>query len=334
MRTALALSTLAVLTSVATAEIERGLTSHFSTWLKNNNYGQYKFERTDLVGGSYGGKASDSDTVDNIPIVFFHGNSDIAVGTQGLFTGMTKPIEYFLTKGYKKSEMYITTWGPGNQYQAQNQQHSKEYLTYLRQFTEAVLAYTGAPKIHVISHSMGVTLARRVIKGGQVNADATPYNLGPSLAGKVDTFIGIAGANYGLVNCYLIPLSFPTCNQLNGFYPGDMYGVQGLSQYLKELNNDQIKEGDNVFAIFSTSDDLISYGDVVYGQYTSVWPTVQSYKTFTFQISCHMKLRDETAPDQYNLITNHAFKAVNLSLEESAVEGPIVELNSSKAFLE
>lgn len=116
MRTALALSTLAVLASVATADIERGLTPHFSNWLKNNGYGQYKFERTDLVGGAYGGKSSDSDTVDNIPIVFFHGNSDIAVGTQGLFTGMTKPITYFLSQGYKKSEMYITTWGPGSQW--------------------------------------------------------------------------------------------------------------------------------------------------------------------------------------------------------------------------
>ena len=63
MRTALALSTLAVLASVASADIERGLTSHFSAWLNANGYGKYKFERTDLVGGAYGGKSSDSDNV-------------------------------------------------------------------------------------------------------------------------------------------------------------------------------------------------------------------------------------------------------------------------------
>jgi len=39
-------------------------------------------------------------------------------------------------------------------------------LEYLRAFTEAVIAYTGAAKIDVIGHSMGVTLSRRVIKGG------------------------------------------------------------------------------------------------------------------------------------------------------------------------
>jgi len=171
------------------------------------------------------------------------------------------------------------------------------------------MKYTGSDRINVIGHSMGVTLARRVIKGGVVNAAPTSFNLGPSLAGNVDTFIGIAGANYGLVNCGLVSL-FATCNQLNGFYPGDLLCVSGPSKYLAELNNDQIKEGNHVYAIFSTSDDLIGYGDMVCGRYTSLWPTVDSYKTFSFTISCHMKLRDETADAQYNLITNQSFTAL------------------------
>lgn len=325
MRSVLALTTAAVLATVAQADIERGLTPHFSQWLNAHNYGQYKFERTDLVGGAFGGKDSDSDTVSNTPIVFFHGNSDIAVGVVGLFTGFTKPIEYFMTKGYKKSEMYITTWGPGDKNQAQNQAHTKEYLTYLRAFTEAVLEYTGAEKIHIIGHSMGVTLGRRVIKGGMVNAAQQPFNLGPSLANRVDTFVAIAGANYGLVTCYMIPLNFPTCNQLNGFYPGDAIGPQGLSQYLKELNNDQIKEGSHVFAIFSTSDDLIGFGDIVYGQYTSVFPTVDASKTFTFQISCHMKLRDDTAAEQYNLITKHSFQSSNFIVDGEPIATNFLE---------
>ena len=113
--------------------------------------------------------------------------------------------------GYSKSELYITTWGPGDKSKATDQTHSKEYLTYLRAFTEAVISYTGAEKINIISHSMGVTLGRRVIKGGKVTAAATPFNLGPSLANKVDTFIGLAGATYGLTTCYMLPM-FATCN--------------------------------------------------------------------------------------------------------------------------
>jgi len=80
-----------------------------------------------------------------------------------------------------------------------------------------------------------------------------------------------------------------------------------MSSYLDELNKDSIKEGSHVFSIFSMSDDLIGFGDIVYGRYTSVWPTVDTYKTFSYEISCHMKLRDETAPEQFNLITNHKF---------------------------
>jgi hypothetical protein len=72
----------------------------------------------DLVGGAYGGKSSDSDKLQHNPIVFFHGNSDVAVGTYDLFTGFSKTIEYFLSMGYSKSEMYITTWGPGDKTKA------------------------------------------------------------------------------------------------------------------------------------------------------------------------------------------------------------------------
>jgi len=85
---------------------------------------------------------------------------------------------------------------------------------------------------------MGVTLGRRIIKGGKVNAEAQPFDLGPSLAGKVDTFVGIAGANWGLTACYLDPLP-GTCSSLNGFYPGYAYGPLGLSSYLADLNNDK-----------------------------------------------------------------------------------------------
>ena len=105
-------------------DIDRGLTPHFSNWLNANGYGKYKFERTDLVGGAFGGKSSDSDSINNIPVVFFHGNSDIAVGVVDLFTGFSKSIEYFSANGYKKSEMYITTWGPGDKNRAQDQSHS------------------------------------------------------------------------------------------------------------------------------------------------------------------------------------------------------------------
>jgi len=48
----------------------------------------------------------------------------------------------------------------------------------LRKFTEAVIAYTGAEKIDIIGHSMGVILGRRILKGGLVHEDEGDFNLG------------------------------------------------------------------------------------------------------------------------------------------------------------
>ena len=118
---------------------------------------------------------------------------------------------------------------------------------------------------------MGVTLGRAVIKGGTYPEPEGSFDLGVSIADKVDTFVGIAGANYGLVNCYLM-YYVDTCNEANGFYPGEAHDVD-LSKYLDAVNKNTIKEGAHTFAIFSTWDDLIGYGDEVYGVYTSEFPT-------------------------------------------------------------
>jgi triacylglycerol lipase len=64
---------------------------------------------------------------------------------------------------------------------------------------------------------MGVTLARKAIKGGSASDDLAGgvYNLGAPLSAKVNVFIGIAGANEGLVDCYSSP-ELPTCGYTNG----------------------------------------------------------------------------------------------------------------------
>lgn len=187
-------------------------------------------------------------------------------------------------------------------------------MTYLRAFTEAVIKYTGAEKVDVIGHSMGVTLGRRVIKGGKVSGLFSSYDLGPSLADKVDTFVGIAGANLGLVTCQYVGSMLPTCNTLNGFYPGTAANV-GLSTFLKDLNDDTTKEGDHVFAMYSTQDDLIMYGDKVFGQFTSKWPTIDDFKQYETSQYTHINMRDLTKDVQYNLVTKHSFTATQESAE-------------------
>ena len=114
------------------------------------------------------------------------------MGTSSWQTGFRTSIEFFLQKGYKPSELYITTWGNGNSLEAGLRYHSKEYLTFLRAFVEAVLKYTGKQKVNIIGHSMGVTLARKVVKGGAAydGLAGGAYDVGPSLCSNVDIFLG------------------------------------------------------------------------------------------------------------------------------------------------
>jgi triacylglycerol lipase len=70
----------------------------------------------------------------------------------------------------------------------------------MRAFVEAVLKYTDSPKVNIIGHSMGVTIGRKIIKGGI--EPAGNYDVGSSLKDKVNIFVGIAGANLGLVACW------------------------------------------------------------------------------------------------------------------------------------
>ncbi len=96
-------------------------------------------------------------------------------------------ITHLKVHGWTKAELYATTWGSADSNKAAFNYHSKEYLTYLRKFVEAVLAYTKSDKVNIVSHSMGVTLARKIIKGGEGHDSLAggSYNLGPPLTDRV-----------------------------------------------------------------------------------------------------------------------------------------------------
>lgn len=287
------------------------LTSHFQTWLNANGYSSYNFVRSDLgANGSYGGKANSSDTVVNQPVIFIHGNSDSALGQSSLMTGWNSSISYFLSQGYKTSEIYATTWGDANPLLSGNQYHSKPNLQKIRAFIQAVKAYTGAAKVDVVTHSMGVTLTRKAILGGS-GSDALnggSYNLGSSLTSSVDTFVGIAGANRGLVSCYQTGGTTPTCANTNGLYPGYLYFgfVVGVSNILTNMNASSHYEGAYTYSIWSTVDEVIGYGNVVYGQYTSQIPSQNGEKRYTAYPYGHINSKDLSGYYQWRMVKYHA----------------------------
>ena len=62
--------------------------------------------------------------------------------------------------------------------------------------------YTGSRQVDIVTHSLGVTIARRFME------------LYPSLARDVVAFVGIAGANHGTSVCRGLDTSYYGCNEI------------------------------------------------------------------------------------------------------------------------
>ncbi|CEF68816.1 Lipase EstA/Esterase EstB family-containing protein [Strongyloides ratti] len=295
-------------------------TEDFRKWLNNNGYSEYDFPKLMFgTSGSYGGKITTNETIQNIPIIFIHGNSDSALNAgTSTTTGWSKNIEYFISNGYKSGELYALTWGDRDPLTASLKVHDCETVIRLRKFIEAVLNYTKSPKINIISHSMGVTLGRKAIQGGiLLEYLGTSCDIGKSINDKIDIFIGISGANLGLCNCegYSSTIS-PTCNPINGLYPGNFCGLNvavcGInplpfpcssviySNFLTTLNNNLTPEASTIFSLWSKNDDIIMYFDYVWGKPTSLIPN--SIKKVVYGLT-HMETKENTLDIQYQMIT-------------------------------
>lgn len=283
------------------------LTTDFQNWINANGYSSYNFNSG---GNSFGGRAFAGEAVVNQPVIFIHGNSDAANGNAFGMTGWTASRNYFISQGYKGAELYAITWGDNNPLYSANQYHSLPNLQRIRAFIQAVKAYTGASKVDIVTHSMGVTLTRKAILGG-TGSDALNggnYNLGASLTSSVDTFVGIAGANRGLVSCYSSGGTTPTCAATNGLYPGYLYFgfVTGVSNILTNMNSSSHYEGAFVYSMWSTVDEIIGYGNLVYGNYTSQIPGQNGEVRFNAVPYGHFNSKDLTGYNQLRMVKFHA----------------------------
>ncbi|PAV75101.1 hypothetical protein WR25_05458 [Diploscapter pachys] len=308
-----------LLVSYSFAAITGPLTQDFQDWLKSNGYDKDDFVRTDehSTQGSYGGKTASANTISNTPVIFIHGNSDSALKSSASATGWDNTIDYFLTKGYTEAELYATSWGDTSPFNAGTRTHNCALLTRMRRFLEAVLAYTKANKVSLITHSMGVTIGRKIIKGGNHEASDGSCNLGSPLNSKIEVYLGLSGGNFGLCNCEGgSEIASATCNNKDGLWPGDSCGLNILtcgaqplpwpcsnvqySKFLMKMNADKTKEADYVFSGWSHMDDLIMYNDIVWGRPTSQIPTEDGHKIY--DIYTHMETKELTANDQYTFV--------------------------------
>ena len=84
-------------------------------WLKMvilifySGYSTYQFDRTDLKCGAFGGRTTAGQKLKKTPIIFLHGNSDVAFGrgtTDGYTawqTGFRSLATYLIAQGYDKT---------------------------------------------------------------------------------------------------------------------------------------------------------------------------------------------------------------------------------------
>lgn len=286
-----------------------GLSPDFRAWLAASKADVAALARDDLVGGSFGGRSQPGEILAHDPVIFVHGNSDKALGSSATQSGWTASRNWFLDHGYSGAELYATTWGPADANQASQQEHSRKHVLALRAFVQAVLAYTGAQKVDIIAHSMGVTLARKVVLGGAATDpnDGGDYDVGAPLTDQVDAFVAIAGANLGLVSCFQTAASTPTCGAVNGLYPGAFVGMQvvGRSSFLENLLEASAFEGAFRYALWSSVDEVIGYGNLVYGKPTSRLPGQTGEITWATAPYGHFGLKDLTGKEQLALVRDH-----------------------------
>lgn len=277
--------------------------SHFQSYLNSTG-------NSDLKGFGGSTTLTGSCAVNNQPVIFIHGNGDTADGSLLPMGGWKDSRNYFLDKGYKPTELYAVNYGiPGATSGALNY-HSPSNLSKIKRFIEAVKNYTGASKVDIIAHSLGVTSVRRAVKGGNYS-DYTGTNvyLGQNVNYMIDTFVGIAGANRGLNSCGAWPLNAwaPTCGP---------HGLSISNPFLQELQGgsafpSNMKMGSYTYSIKSYVDELacapvLPTTCYVYGTHTSSLKGENGSKTYYSYPYGHFGLKNKTAYYQYQMVKYHS----------------------------
>ncbi|ETN69623.1 triacylglycerol lipase [Necator americanus] len=223
--------------------IRTEFTPHFRKFL-HESYGVSmagSLERTDLgMDASFGGMQNSNDKPSKQAVILVHGITN-------KITRFMPMVNFLYSQGYKSAEVYGTTWGDAGVTPLGLVDMKCSYVKQIRSLIIAVRQYTGT-QVDVIAYSMGSPIARKAILGGQ--CVDTREILGPPLTELIDTFVSVAGANYGSALCF-VPIPIGTCNRRTGLHCE--------SAFLQDINNQARYEGSFVYSIFSTADDKVGF---------------------------------------------------------------------------
>ena len=170
--------------------------------------------------GGWGGIAKEH-PLQHRPVLFVHGNTRDASDWDEPGKSVK---QRFLDAGYSMQELWAISYNGKSTKQlsppSQCRTNAQLNIPDLVAFVDAVVRYTGAPKLDIIAHSLGVVLTRKMMVEH------------PQLSRLIEHFVAIAGPNHGTTVCrraWLIWLvgwmDFMGCNELT---PG--------SAWLRSLN--------------------------------------------------------------------------------------------------
>lgn len=124
------------------------------------------------------------------PVIFVHGNTRDAWDWDEEGRSVK---QRFLEDGYTMQELWAISYNGKstklNPPPLQCRTDNSSNVSDLTAVVNAVLAYTGAAKVDIVAHSLGVTLVRSAMRAN------------PELSQAVRKFVGIAGPNHGTTVC-------------------------------------------------------------------------------------------------------------------------------------
>ncbi|CAJ0585391.1 unnamed protein product, partial [Mesorhabditis spiculigera] len=260
-------------------------------------------ERKEHSWGSFGGKLHPDQEIRKQPVLMVHG----VATTAGRFLMLRK---YLYNKGYTDAELYATTWGNGPQGGLVLVKMECRFVRQIRIMIDAIHEYTGSRKIDIVAFSMGAPITRKAILGGDCNG----IYLGKPLTHLVDTFVSVAGANYGSAICEMLPLAI--CNLNNG--------LSCRSHRLSELNSRKHRyEGKHSFSITTTNDEKV--GGWCCGHKCASLPNNEA--EFVYHGPGHDEVLYRSIKLQYDLITKHRGKLSDLQVSEIPIPPARPRLN-------
>jgi pimeloyl-ACP methyl ester carboxylesterase len=195
--------------------------------------------------------------VTRTPVIFLHGNNDTPYATPcNPYGNVHDMAQYFLDHGYRASEL----WGLGYQgdqcdlIASPTNRSGPAHSTVanvpdLRAFVHAVLAYTGAKRVDIVGHSLGVTLTREWLR------QDSAYHL-------VRHLVAIDGPNHGIIDCSPSPLNYFAIPAFGGFTPDSAvcqeYGSDH-TPFLTALNAGDETQGPTKYLVIRNADTSFVY---------------------------------------------------------------------------